>query len=111
MKKVMVALFILLSLSLGLADEQEKKEQKVFTDEDLNQYRSPYDSTIKDEKSSSPSKNQDLCSWMHEKFAECKYEGNKYKEIDCIDYWNRRFQQCADDYKYGPPVRVRIVPR
>lgn len=102
---------MLLSFSLGFADEQEKKERKVFTDEDLNQYRSPYDSPGKDEKSSSPSENKDPCSWMHEKYIECKYEGDKYKEIDCMDYWSKRFGRCADDYIYGPPVRVRIVPR
>lgn len=110
MKKVMVVLFILLSFSLGFADEQEKKEQKVFTDKDLNQYRSPNDSPSKDKKSS-PSEGVGQCKWMLDKLKECTYEGDEDKGRICTGFWGKKFRECLDDSIYGPPVRVRIVPR
>lgn len=111
MKKVLVTLFILLSFSLVFADEQEKKEPRVYTDKDLNQYRSPRDSSSKDEKSSSSTQGEHPCKGWSEKFKECDKEQDLDRRKECHDYYDKKFWQCADDYKYGPPVRVRIVPR
>jgi hypothetical protein len=111
MEKVLVTLFILLSFSLVFANEQEKKEPKVFTDGDLNKYRSPIDSSSKDNKSSFPSEEQKPCSGENKKFKECYDMRDADKRHDCIDYWFKKGHECVEDYLYGPPVRVRIIPR
>ncbi|MCG2721073.1 MAG: hypothetical protein L6290_03515 [Thermodesulfovibrionales bacterium] len=110
MKKVLVALFILLSFSLGFADKQGIKEPGVYTDGDLNQYRSHQASSSKDETSSSSTKGEHPCKGWSDKFNECDKEPDFDRRKDCHDYYDKKFWECSDDYKYGPPVRVRIVP-